>query len=100
MSWRSLFGAWYAEDVLRLRPKLTLSLGFRAESSTGWNEDRGRAANYTFTNGIINTQPHTGDSIFTTNNAIFLPHPRIPAPSSPFATTTLSPPPFPTYHHF
>ncbi len=53
MNWRSLFGAWYAEDVIRLTPKLTLSLGFRDEFSTGWNEAHGRAANYTFTNGVI-----------------------------------------------
>ena len=38
LSWRSLFGAFYAEDVIRLSPKLTLSLGFRDEFSTGWNE--------------------------------------------------------------
>src|SRR4029077_15659086 len=30
MNWRSLFGAFYAEDVVRLSPKLSLSLGFRA----------------------------------------------------------------------
>jgi len=52
MNWRSLFGAFYAEDVVRLNPKLSLSLGFRAELSTGWNEAHGRAANYTFTNGM------------------------------------------------
>jgi Carboxypeptidase regulatory-like domain len=89
MYWRSLFGAWYAEDVLRLSPRLTLSLGFRAESSTGWNEDHGRAANYTFTGGIINTQPHIGDSVFTTNNAKFLPRPRIGVAWSPFGTRTV-----------
>src|SRR6266436_2839458 len=35
MNWRSLFGAFYAEDVFRVSPKLTLSLGFRDEFSTG-----------------------------------------------------------------
>src|SRR5207248_9603833 len=53
MNWRSLFGAFYAEDVFRVSPKLTISLGFRDEFSTGWNEAHGRAANYTFPNGII-----------------------------------------------
>src|SRR6266436_4337296 len=77
MNWRSLFGAFYAEDVVRLNPKLSLSLGFRAELSTGWNEAHGRAANYTFTNGVISTQPHIGDSLFTVNNAKFLLQPRI-----------------------
>src|SRR5713226_8875839 len=47
MNCRSLFGALYAADVVRLSPKLSLSLGFRAEFSTGWNEAHGRAANYT-----------------------------------------------------
>ena len=47
LGWRSLFGAFYVEDVIRLSPRLTLSLGFRDESSTGWNEAHGRAANYT-----------------------------------------------------
>src|SRR5215472_8922943 len=49
MNWRSIFGAFYLEDVIRFNPKLTVSLGFRGESSTGWNEAHGRAANYTFT---------------------------------------------------
>src|SRR3984893_9911015 len=89
MYWRSLFGAWYAEDVLRLSARLALSLGFRAESSTGWNEAHGRAANYTFTNGVINTQPHIGGSLFTTNNAKFLPQPRIGLAWSPLGAKTV-----------
>ncbi|HXN53330.1 MAG TPA: carboxypeptidase-like regulatory domain-containing protein [Candidatus Acidoferrum sp.] len=89
MYWRSLFGAWYGEDVLRLSPKLTLSLGFRAESSSGWNEAHGRAANYTFTNGVIDTQPHIGGSLFTTNNAKFLPQPRTGVAWSPLGAKTV-----------
>ena len=34
MNWRSVLGAWYAEDVIRLKPSLTLSLGFRDEFTT------------------------------------------------------------------
>ena len=83
MNWRSLFGAVYAQDVIRIDPKLTLSLGFRAEFSTGWNEAHGRAANYTFTNGVISSQPHVGSNAFTTNNAKFLPEPRIGLAWSP-----------------
>ena len=90
MNWRSLFGAWYAEDVIRLSPRLTLSLGFRDEFTTGWNEAHGRAANYTFTNGVISTHPQVGDSLFTTNNAKFLPQPRIGLAWSPFATRPFS----------
>src|SRR5208337_3462066 len=73
MNWRSLFGAWYAEDVSRLTPRLTLSLGFRDEFTTGWNEAHSRAANYTFPSGIIAAQPQVGNSIFTANYAEFLP---------------------------
>jgi hypothetical protein len=89
MYWRSLFGAWYAEDVLRLSPKLTLSLGVRAESSSGWNEAHGRAANYTFTNRVINTPPRIGDSLFTENNARFLAQPRIGVAWSPIGAKTV-----------
>ena len=77
MNWRSLFGAWYAEDVIRATSKLTLSLGLRGEFSTGWNEAHGRAADYTFPGGVISSTPHVGSSLFTTNNAKFLPQPRI-----------------------
>ncbi len=89
MYWRSLFGAWYAEDVLRLSPKLTLSLGFRAESSTGWNEGRGRAANYRFSDGLISSQPHIGTALFTKNNAKFLPQPRVGIAWSPLGNQTV-----------
>ena len=77
LGWRSLFGAFYVEDVFHVSPKLTVSLGFRDEFSTGWNEAHDRAANYTFTNGVISNQPRIGGSFFTTNNATFLPQPRI-----------------------
>lgn len=77
MNWRSLFGAVHAEDVIRINPRLTLSLGFRGEFSTGWNEAHGRAANYTFTGRTISSQPHVGNNAFTTNNAKFLAQPRI-----------------------
>ena len=89
MNWRSTFGALYAEDVIRLTPRLTLSLGFRDEFSTGWNEAHGRAANYTFTNGVISSQPRIGSSLFTANNAKFLPQPRIGVAWSPFSTKTV-----------
>ncbi len=84
LSWRSLFSAIYAEDVIRVSSRFTLSLGVRAESSTGWNEAYGRAANYTFTNGVINTQPQIGNNLFTVNNSWFLPQPRIGLAWSPF----------------
>jgi len=89
MNWRSLFGAFYAEDVFRISRKLTLSLGFRDEFSTGWNEAHDRAANYTFSDGVISSQPRIGGSLFTTNNAKFLPQPRIGLAWSPLGSKTV-----------
>ncbi len=87
LGWRSLFGSLYIEDVIRLTPRFTLSLGFRTEFSSGWNEVEGRASTYTFTNGVINTQPHIGSSAFTANNAKYLPEPRAAIAWSPFRNT-------------
>ncbi len=86
LSWRSLEGAFYFEDAIKLRPSLELRLGFRDEFTTGWDEDYGRASNYTFdsTTGIIVTQPVVGNSALSTNNAKFLPSPRIGIAWSPF----------------
>ena len=84
LGWRSWFGAVYAEDVTRLTPKLTLTIGFRDEFTTGWNEAHGRASTYTFPNGIIANQPTIGNSAFTVNNGKFLPQPRAGLAWSPF----------------
>jgi len=89
MNWRSLFGAWYAQDTIRISPRFTMTLGFRGESTTGWNEAHGRASNYSFSNGVISTQPHVGDSLFTVNNAKFLPQPRIGVAWIPFSAKTV-----------
>ena len=89
MNWRSLFSAFYAEDVIRFRPSLTLSLGFRGEISTGWNEAHGRAANYTYPNGVISSQPNIGTSLFAENNAKFLPQPRLSLAWSPLGPKTV-----------
>ena len=77
MNWRVLMGAWYAQDLIRLTPRLAASLGFRDGFTTGWNEAHNRAANFVFQNGVIQTQPRVGQSAFTVNNAKFLPQPRI-----------------------
>ncbi|HLY16778.1 MAG TPA: carboxypeptidase-like regulatory domain-containing protein [Bryobacteraceae bacterium] len=84
LGWRSWFGAWYAQDTMRLSPRLTLTLGFRDEFSNGWNEVFGRASNYAYSGPVINTQPYVGSSVFTVNHARFLPQPRAGLAWSPF----------------
>ena len=78
LGWRSLFGAWYAEDSMKVRHNLTIEAGLRQEFTTGWNEANGRAANYvTNAQGVLETNPLLGNSAFTVNNAIRLFSPRV-----------------------
>src|SRR6185295_7515136 len=78
LGWRSLFGAWYVQDSLKLGRRLTFQAGFRHEFTSGWNERTGRAANYiTDGSGVLLTAPRTGDSVFTKNNARKLFGPRV-----------------------
>jgi hypothetical protein len=87
LGWRSLEGAFYAEDTIRLKSSLELRIGFRGESTNGWNEAHGRASNNAFdSNGVIVTQPVIGSSAFSENNAKFLPAPRVGIAWSPFAS--------------
>jgi len=88
LTWHSLYGALYAQDVIRLTPQFTLSLGFRDEFDSGWNEAHQRAANYAFTNGVINSHPNIGSSAFTHNNAKLLAQPRLGIAWSPFRNTS------------
>lgn len=89
MNWRSLLGAFYVQDTIRVKRNLTVSLGVRDEFTTGWNEANGRAATFVFRNGALQTQPHIGNSTFTTNNAKFLPQPRIGVAWSPIGPKTV-----------
>ncbi|HUO31250.1 MAG TPA: TonB-dependent receptor, partial [Bryobacteraceae bacterium] len=73
MAWRMWMGAWYLQDTIRLTSRLTLTAGFRDEFTNGWNEAYGRASNYGFTGAVINSTPYVGSSVFTVNNAKFLP---------------------------
>ena len=78
LGWRSLFGAWYVEDSIRVRHDLTLEAGLRQEITTGWNEADGRASNYVFNSqNILVTNPIVGNSVYTQNNAIRLFSPRV-----------------------
>lgn len=85
LGWRSLFGAWYVQDAIRLRPNLTLQVGLRDEFTTGWNEVSGRAANFiTDSTGVLETTPRIASSIFTQNNAKHLWAPRAALAWDPF----------------
>ena len=62
LGWRSLLGAWYIQDAIKLRPNLTFQAGIRQEFNTGWNEESGRASNYiTNAAGILETAPRVGE---------------------------------------
>jgi hypothetical protein len=99
MHWRSTFGAVYAEDVIAAGPNMTISLGFRDEFSTGWNEANGLAGNYiTGANGALVCAsqpasniclPATGSSSFTVNRAKFLPEPRVSIAWKPIGPETV-----------
>jgi hypothetical protein len=77
LGWRSWMGAGYLEDTIKLTPRVELRAGIRIESTNGFNESQGRASNYAFTNGVINTDPFVGTSPLTDNRAKFLPSPRL-----------------------
>ncbi len=78
LGWRSLFGAWFVEDSIRLRRNLTLEVGIRHEFTTGWTEADWRAANYvTDAQGILITNPTIGKSVYSQNNAGRLFSPRV-----------------------
>ena len=78
LGWRSLFGAWYLMDTVRLRSNINLELGVRHEFTNGWNEVAGRAANFVpDAQGVLVTAPRVGNSLFTENNAKKLFGPRI-----------------------
>lgn len=85
LSWRSTEWAGFVQDVVKLRPNLQVRAGFRFESTNGWNEAHERASNYLFdANGVIQTNPMVGNSVFTRNRAKFLPEPRAGLAWDPF----------------
>jgi hypothetical protein len=91
LGWRSLFGAWYIQDSIRLRRNLTLQVGLRQEFTTGWNEESGRASNYvTGPGGVLLTAPLVGDSVYTQNNAKHLFSPRAGLAWDPFGNQKTS----------
>ena len=78
LGWRSLFGAWYIQDAIKVRRNIMFQVGIRQEFTTGWNERSGRASNYiTGPDGVLLTAPRTGDSVFIQNNGTRLFSPRV-----------------------
>ena len=78
LGWRSLEAAWFLQDQVRISPRFTLSLGFRTESTDGWNEAHSRAATFVYgPSGALATSPRIGGAAFTKNRAKFLPQPRL-----------------------
>ena len=91
LGWRSLFGAWYAEDAIKVRHNLTVRLGIRQEFTTGWNEAFGRAANYIpDSSGVLQTTPRVASSTFTQNNATKLFSARVGLAWDPFGNGKMS----------
>jgi len=85
LGWRSLFGAWYVEDTIKLRHNFTLEAGIRHEFTTGWNEANGKAANYvTDAQGVLVTAPTLGNSVFYNAHASRMLSPRISLAWDPF----------------
>ncbi len=85
LGWRTTMGAFHLQDSMRLTPKLTLTLGYRQEFDTGWNEAYGRASNYGYSGGFIDATPTIGSPVFTVNHAEFLPQPRAGIAWSPIS---------------
>src|SRR5436309_2874840 len=83
MYWRSTHGAWYVQDVMQLRPNLTVRAGLRDEFTNGWNEKYGRAAQYVLnadgvpTSDPVTSSTHIGKSTFSDNKATRLLSPRV-----------------------
>jgi Carboxypeptidase regulatory-like domain len=85
LGWRSTEGAGYVQDTIRFNKRLEVKLGFRFESTNGWNESHGRAANYLFgPGGVLLTDPSVGSSALAVNRAKFLPQPRVGFAWDPF----------------
>jgi hypothetical protein len=77
LGWRSLEGAGFIEDTVKVSPRLEIRAGFRSESTNGWNEAQGRASNYLLVEGVLQTEPVVGGSALSNNRAKFLPGPRV-----------------------
>ena len=99
MNWRSLEGSGYVEDVLKPKRNLELRLGFREELRTGGTK-RKAGARIIYSPTEYQAQPYIGSSVFTTNNAKFLPAPRVGVAWAPFSKKTVIRAGFGTYYSY
>ncbi len=81
LGWRSLYGAWYVQDAIRLRPHLTLQhrLARRNSPRVGMRSPAGRRTTSRIRTGALQTNVRMGGSAFTKNNATHLFAPRVGA---------------------
>src|SRR5437867_9327532 len=85
LGFRSLEGAWYVQDSIRLLSNLNLRLGLRHEFTNGFNERFHRAGNFIAgPDGVLLTTPRIGGSALTENNGRFLFSPRVGLAWDPF----------------
>ncbi|HEX3985732.1 MAG TPA: carboxypeptidase-like regulatory domain-containing protein [Acidobacteriaceae bacterium] len=77
LGWRSIEASAFAQDTWNPTHRLEIEAGFRSESTNGWNEAHGRAANYAIVDGVLQTKPRVGNSALTKNRAVLLPEPRL-----------------------
>src|SRR5213594_4644751 len=89
VGYRSVEGAWYFQDEMKLRSNLTLRLGLRHEMTDGWNEVADRCSNFVYDkNFVISNEPLQGRSCLTENNAKLLVQPRVGIAWDPTGTGT------------
>src|SRR5260370_6558326 len=89
LGFRTLEGAWYIQDEIKLKPNLTLRLGLRDEMTNGYNEVAGRCANYVSDpNGVIQSYPLVGPSCLVENHAKALWQPRVGLAWDPTGTAS------------
>jgi hypothetical protein len=83
--------AFYAQDEFKLTQRLTIRYGLREESTNGYSEAFGHAANYLYdSNGIPLTNTMIGHSALTSNKAKFLLQPRVGLAWDPTGDATWS----------